>query len=118
MVQEGSSRKAYPSDLTNEQWAIVEPMIPPAKQHFRGGRPREVDMREVLNTIFYLNRSGCQWDITLTSSKLVGSKAFGGLNRRLKEKKAESRWLETTGQAPFGRAKAAYWKLNDHQLKA
>jgi hypothetical protein len=43
----------------------------------------------------------------------VGSKAFGGLNRRLKEKTAESRWFETTGQAPFGRAKAAYWKINE-----
>jgi putative transposase len=63
MVQEGSSRKVYPSDLTDEQWVIVEPMIPPAKQHPRGGRPREVDMREVLNTIFYLHRSGCQWDM-------------------------------------------------------
>jgi hypothetical protein len=42
----------------------------------------------------------------------VGSKAFGGLNRRLKEKTAECRWFETTGQAPFGRAKAAYWKIN------
>src|SRR6266700_7707953 len=41
----------------------------------------------------------------------MGSKAFGGLNRRLKEKTAESRWFETTGQAPFGRAKAAYWKI-------
>ena len=90
----------------------MEPMIPPAKQHPRGGRPREVDMREVLNTIFYLNRSGCQWDITPTSSKLVGSNAFGGLNRRLKEKTAESWWFETTGQAPFGWAKAAYWKIN------
>src|SRR5713226_5836257 len=63
MGQEGSSRKVYPSDLTDEQWAIVEPMIPPAKQNPRGGRPREVDMREVLNTICYLNRSGCQWDM-------------------------------------------------------
>src|SRR5437867_8530861 len=63
MGQEGSSRKVYPSDLTDEQWAIVEPMIPPAKQNPRGGRPREVDMREVLNTIFYLTRSGCQWDM-------------------------------------------------------
>lgn len=63
MGQEGSSRKVYPSDLTDEQWAIVEPMIPPAKQNPRGGRPREVDMRAVLNTIFYLNRSGCQWDM-------------------------------------------------------
>src|SRR6476619_1302386 len=63
MGQEGISRKVYPSDLTDEQWVIVEPMIPPAKQHPRGGRPREVDMREVLNTIFYLHRSGCQWDM-------------------------------------------------------
>jgi putative transposase len=63
MGQEGISRKVYPSDLTDEQWAIVAPMIPPAKQNPRGGRPREVDMREVLNTIFYLNRSGCQWDM-------------------------------------------------------
>ena len=42
----------------------------------------------------------------------MGSKAFGGLHRRLKEKTAESRWFATTGQAPFGRAKAAYWKIN------
>ena len=42
----------------------------------------------------------------------MGSKAFGGLHRRLKEKTAESRWFETTDQAPFGRAKAAYWKIN------
>jgi hypothetical protein len=42
----------------------------------------------------------------------VGSKTFGGLNHRLKEKAAESRWFATTGQAPFGRAKAASWKIN------
>jgi putative transposase len=52
-------RKRYPSDLTDEQWAIIEPLIPLHKV----GRPREVDMREVLNTILYLNRSGCQWDM-------------------------------------------------------
>jgi putative transposase len=52
-------RKPYPSDLTDEQWAIIEPLIP--SSHV--GRPREVSMREVLNTIFYLNRSGCQWDM-------------------------------------------------------
>ena len=63
MEQEGLSRKGYPSDLTDEQWAIVEPMIPPAKRSPRGGRPREVDIREVLTTIFYLNRGGCQWDM-------------------------------------------------------
>ena len=53
-------RKAYPTDLTDEQWAILEPLIPPSKH---GGRPREVDMREVINTISYLNRTGCQWDM-------------------------------------------------------
>jgi putative transposase len=52
-------RKPYPSDLSDEQWAIIEPLIPVN----RVGRPREVDMREVVNTIFYLNRSGCQWDM-------------------------------------------------------
>jgi transposase len=52
-------RKPYPSDLTDEQWQIIQPLIPVNTL----GRPREVDMREVLNTIFYLNRSGCQWDM-------------------------------------------------------
>ena len=63
MVYKVLHREPYPSDLTDEQWAIVGPMIPSAKQRKRGGRPRKVDMREVLNTLFYLNRSGCQWDM-------------------------------------------------------
>jgi putative transposase len=63
MLKKDQSRKQYPSDLTDEPWAIVEPLIPPATPSPHGGRPREVDMREVLNTIFYLNRSGCQWDM-------------------------------------------------------
>ena len=50
-------RKAYPSDLTDDQWSLIEPHIPV----FDLGRPRDVDMREVLNAILYLNRSGCQW---------------------------------------------------------
>lgn len=56
----GIPRKAYPTDLTDEQWAITEPLLPPAKA---GGRPREVDLREVMNSILYLNRTGCQWDM-------------------------------------------------------
>jgi putative transposase len=52
-------RKPYPSDLTDEQWALIEPLIPVPTV----GRPRTNDMREVLNAIFYLNRSGCQWDM-------------------------------------------------------
>jgi putative transposase len=56
----GTLRKPYLTDLTDEQWAILLPLIPPAKP---GGRPRAVDMREVLNTLLYLNRTGCQWDM-------------------------------------------------------
>jgi putative transposase len=52
-------RKRYPSDLTDEQWALLQPLLPPAK---RGGRPRRVEMREVLNTLFYQARTSCQWD--------------------------------------------------------
>jgi putative transposase len=52
-------RRRYPSDLTDEQWAAVEPLLPPAKS---GGRPRSVDLREVLNTLWYKARTGCQWD--------------------------------------------------------
>lgn len=59
MTEHASVRKAYPSDLSDEQWAIIEPLIPVN----RLGRPRKVDMREVLNSILYLNRSGCQWDM-------------------------------------------------------
>ena len=55
-----TTRTLYRSDLTDEQWAILEPLIPPGKH---GGRRREVDMREVVNTILYLNRTGCQWDM-------------------------------------------------------
>ena len=51
-------RKAYPSDLTDEQWRILAPLLPPAKP---GGRPRSVDLREVLNGILYVLRSGCPW---------------------------------------------------------
>jgi transposase len=48
----------YPSDLTDKEWEILAPLIPPAKH---GGRPREVDMREVINGLLYLLSTGCQW---------------------------------------------------------
>jgi putative transposase len=50
--------KIYPSDLTDEQWQILAPYIPPTKH---GGRARQVDIRRVVNAILYRNRSGCQW---------------------------------------------------------
>jgi putative transposase len=52
------ARKPYPSDLTNEQWELVAPLIPDAEP---GGRRRSVNMREVLNAILYLVRTGCSW---------------------------------------------------------
>ena len=48
----------YPSDLTDDEWAIVAPMIPPARP---GGRKRSVNVRGVLNGIFYVLWTGCQW---------------------------------------------------------
>ena len=49
----------YPSDLTDAEWTLVEPMIPPAKH---GGRRRAVNIREVLNGVFYVLSTGCQWN--------------------------------------------------------
>ena len=48
---------SYPSDLTDAQWPLIEPHIPV----YPGGRPRKTDMRDVVNAIFYVLRSGCQW---------------------------------------------------------
>ena len=44
------SRKPYPSDLTDDQWSVLEPLVPPARP---GGRPRKHDMRAVLDALFY-----------------------------------------------------------------
>jgi putative transposase len=63
MLKKDQSRKKYPSDLTDDQWASVAPLLPPAQAGPRGGHPRQVAMRAVLNPLFYLNRSGCQWDM-------------------------------------------------------
>jgi len=52
------TRRAYPTDLTDDQWLVLEPMIPPEKF---GGRPRIVSMREVVDAILYIVRTGCQW---------------------------------------------------------
>ena len=51
-------RRPYPSDLTDDQWALIEPLLPAARH---GGRPRTVDLREVVNTLLYQARTGVQW---------------------------------------------------------
>lgn len=48
----------YPSDLTDEEWEVLAPLIPAAKP---GGRPRQTDMRAAMNAILYLLRTGCPW---------------------------------------------------------
>ncbi len=48
----------YPSDLTDDEWSCIDGFIPPAKS---GGRPREIDPREVLNGIMYVLSTGVQW---------------------------------------------------------
>jgi len=52
-------RKRYPSDQTDAQWQVIGALLPPAKP---GGRPRSVDLRAVVNTLFYQARTGCQWE--------------------------------------------------------
>src|SRR4028118_177081 len=51
-------RKAYPTDLTDAEWEIISPLVPEVKPI---GRPRQVDLREIINGIFYVLREGCSW---------------------------------------------------------
>src|SRR5215210_8280630 len=55
---ETSRRRPYPTDLTDEQWALIEPWLPPPAWT---GRRRQLDLREVVNALLYLLRTGCQW---------------------------------------------------------
>ncbi len=58
-----SGPKRYPTDLTDEQWAIMEPFFPVPKQQGRTGRPRQYSYRQIVNGIFYVLRAGCTWDM-------------------------------------------------------
>jgi putative transposase len=55
-----AKRQAYPSDLSDQEWEIIEELLPEPKGF---GRPRTVDLREIVNAIFYVQRSGCQWEM-------------------------------------------------------
>lgn len=52
-------RQAYPSDLTDAEWAIVAPLVPAPKTN---GRPATIPRRELLNAIFYVTKTGCGWE--------------------------------------------------------
>src|SRR5437870_9027339 len=54
-------RKPYPSDLTDEQWELIEPLLPRTRRRPRPGKPRTTDLREVVNALFYHVREGCTW---------------------------------------------------------
>jgi putative transposase len=58
---DAAARKSYPSDISDAQWAILEPLLLTFENRVRPGPPREVDLREVVNTLRYLDRTGCQW---------------------------------------------------------
>lgn len=58
MIPQKNTRKPYPTDLNDRQWALIAPLIPPPKS---GGRPRQTSMREIMNAVFYVVKSGCDW---------------------------------------------------------
>jgi putative transposase len=70
-------RKPYTTDLTDIQWEIIRPLIPDARP---GDRPREVDIREVMNPLLYQDRTGCQWEL-LPHDLLPRSTAFDYFKR-------------------------------------
>src|SRR5437879_2424725 len=63
------TRRKYPSDLTDKQWELLEPLIPDAKP---GGRPREADVREVVSALLYRNGTGRQWNCLPYEFPLAG----------------------------------------------
>ena len=56
-MKDQKKRKPYESDLTDEEWRIIAPLVP----HSKEGKPRTVDIREILNAITYVLKSGCSW---------------------------------------------------------
>lgn len=65
--------KPYPSDLTDAEWEILKGYLPGPKL---GGRPRSTNLREVLNAIFYVLKTGCQWDMLPHGFPLNSSEAM------------------------------------------
>lgn len=55
--------RIYPTSFTDQQWAVLEPLLPAPKTQGRTGRPREYSYRDILNGIFYVLRTGCTWDM-------------------------------------------------------
>lgn len=60
MVKDGCQRQKYKTDLSDIEWEQVQPLV---EKEQTNGRPREVDLREVVNALFYMEHTGCQWDM-------------------------------------------------------
>ena len=104
VLEKTQSAVRYPSDLTNEEWEILQPILEELEP-YTTGRPRTTDLREILNAIFYLNKTGCPWRYLPTdfpSYKLVNyyynkwtdnrtlEKANTALRQKLREKKGRN----------------------------
>lgn len=81
-MREKRNKKRYSSDLSDAEWAILEPLIPAAKP---GGHPRTTNMREVMNGIFYVLKTGCQW-ANLPKDFPPSGTVFGYYNQWRKDK--------------------------------
>ena len=80
MAKQEQGRKRYLSDLTDEQWVILKPLLP-SPRTLHGGAPRQVDLRAMLDTLLYQNRTGCQWDM-LPHDLLPQSTVYDGYGLR------------------------------------
>lgn len=60
-METSARRQAYPSDVSDAEWVVIEPLLPP--QPGGRGRPRKVSLREIWNALRYQLRTGCQWDM-------------------------------------------------------
>ena len=89
------SRKRYSSDLSDQEWALLEPLVPPAKP---GGRRRSVNVREVFNGIFYVLKTGCQWG-NLPGDFPPYSTVFGYYNQWRKEQVRQAEGRESSPSA-------------------
>lgn len=86
----GQACTGFPSDLTDPEWEL-EPLIPPAKP---GGRPRGTDMREAMNAILYLLRTGCPWRYLPRDSFPPRSTVYNIFRRFQAEGRWEAIWAE------------------------
>lgn len=58
-------RKSYSTDISDSQWQLIEPLLPPAKSATARGRKRTTNEREIVNAILYSSRTGCPWELLL-----------------------------------------------------